>query len=100
MQNITPKTTHSCGNVFLDLGFPPEEAEILAMRSQLMCELELLIHNKRWTQAQAAEVLKISQSRTSDLVRGKWEKFSLDMLLTLAARAGLKTHLVVDAAAT
>lgn len=92
------KFTPSSGNVFLDLGFEPEEAEILAMRSQLMCELELLIHNRRWTQAQAAETLKISQSRVSDLVRGKWEKFSLDMLLTLAARAGLRTHLVIEAA--
>jgi predicted XRE-type DNA-binding protein len=26
----------------------------------------------------------------SRLVKGKWEDFSLDMLLTLAARAGLK----------
>lgn len=28
------KVTDSCGNVFLDLGFSPEEATILAMRSQ------------------------------------------------------------------
>ena len=33
------KITKSCGNVFLDLGFSPEEATILAMRSQLMGEL-------------------------------------------------------------
>jgi hypothetical protein len=41
------------------------------------------------TQAQAAQVLKVSQSRVSDLTTGKWEKFSLEMLIALATRAGL-----------
>jgi plasmid maintenance system antidote protein VapI len=35
-----------------------------------------------------AERLGITQSRVSDLVRGKWEKFSLEMLIVLEARAG------------
>jgi predicted XRE-type DNA-binding protein len=82
------KITASSGNVFLDLGFPAEEATVLAMRSQLMCDLELLITAKGWTQAQAAKHLNIAQSRVSDLVRGKWDKFSLDMLISLASRAG------------
>lgn len=30
------KITRSSGNVFTDLGFPPEEAAILAMRADLM----------------------------------------------------------------
>ena len=34
--------------------------------------------------------IRVAQSRVSDLVRGKWEKFSLDMLITLAAREGQK----------
>lgn len=82
------KITTGSGNVFIDLGFPSEEATVLAMRSQLMCDLELLITAKGWTQAQAAKELNIAQSRVSDLVRGKWDKFSLDMLISLAARAG------------
>lgn len=89
------KITKSSGNVFIDLGFPPEEAEILALRSSLMCELERLIAERRWTQAEAAKILGIGQSRVSDLVRGKWDKFSLDMLITLMARAGRKVELAV-----
>lgn len=92
------RVTPSCGNIFLDLGFPPDEAEVLAMRSRLMSELELLIHEKCWTQVEAAKVFGIGQSRVSDLVRGKWEKFSLDMLVTLAARAGLHLRLELVAA--
>ena len=78
------KVTDSCGNVFIDLGFSPEEATILAMRSQLMGELRIKIRDMGWTQAEAAQVLGVSQSRVSDLIRGKFEKFSLDMLITLA----------------
>jgi predicted XRE-type DNA-binding protein len=87
------KITVSSGNVFADLGFSPEEAVVLGMRSQLMCELEQLIAQRGWTQAQAAKELRIAQSRVSDLVRGKWDKFSLDMLIELAARAGRKVTL-------
>lgn len=89
------KITKSSGNVFIDLGFSPEEAEILVMRSNLMCELELMIAERHWTQTEAAKILGISQSRVSDLMRGKWDKFSLDMLITLITRAGRKVDLAV-----
>jgi predicted XRE-type DNA-binding protein len=91
------KVTESCGNIFLDLGFSPDEAAILAMRSELMCQLEILIRDNQWTQAEVAQVLGISQSRVSDLIRGKFEKFSLDMLITLATRAGMKVELKLAA---
>ena len=88
----------SSGNVFIDLGFPPEEAAVLAMRAELMARLRALIAERGWTQLEAAKRLGIGQSRVSDLVRGKWDKFSLDMLMTLAARAGQKPSLVLEAA--
>ena len=87
------KITRSSGNVFTDLGFPPEEAAILAMRADLMAQLRLLIEKRNWTQVEVAKVLGISQSRVSDLMRGKWDKFSPDMLVTLSIRAGLHCEL-------
>jgi predicted XRE-type DNA-binding protein len=78
----------SSGNVFADLGFPPEEVAVLTLRAELMVALRKLIASRGWTQAQAAKVLGVTQSRVSDLVRGKHEKFSLDMLVTFAARVG------------
>lgn len=78
----------SSGNVFADLGFPPEEVAVLTLRAELMVMLRKLIATRGWTQARAAEELGVTQSRVSDLVRGKHEKFSLDMLVTLATRAG------------
>jgi len=91
------QVTESSGNVFADLGFGPEEATLLAMRAQLMADLRDTIARRGWTQAQAAEVLGVGQSRVSDLVRGKWEKFSLDMLVTLAVRTGQQVHVELEA---
>lgn len=87
------QVTESSGNVFADLGFEKEEAVLLKLRADLMAELRATIAERGWTQRQAAEHLHVGQSRVSDLMRGKWEKFSLDMLVTLAARAGCKVEL-------
>ena len=92
------RLTKSDGNVFVDLGFSKEEAAVLAMRAELMVRLRSVIDERGWTQKEAAKRLGIGQSRVSDLVRGKWDKFSLDMLVTLAARAGQKPGLVLKAA--
>ena len=85
----------SGGNVFTDLGFSPEEATLLAMRAKLMADIRETIARRGWTQSQAARGLGVTQSRISDLTRGKWEKFSLDMLVTLAVLGGLRVQLEV-----
>lgn len=78
----------SSGNVFSDLGFDPGEAAILQMRAKLMNDLRTRIESSGMTQTEAAQRLGVGQSRVSDLMRGKWEKFSLEMLITLEARMG------------
>jgi len=83
----------SSGNIFLELGFPPEEAAILQMRSEIMVDLRKIIKTKKLTQTKAAELFGVSQSRVSDLIRGKWEKFSLEMLIALATKAGMRISL-------
>ena len=87
----------STGNVFTDLGFDPAEAAILQMRAKLMNDLRDFIQLSGMTQAEAAERFSIAQSRVSDLVRGKWEKFSLEMLISLEARVGRKVSLELAA---
>ena len=88
---------NSSGNVFSDLGFDPAEAAILQMRAKLMNDLRDFIRTSGMTQTEAAERLGIAQSRVSDLVRGKWDKFSLEMLISLEARAGRKVNLELAA---
>lgn len=81
------------GNVFADLGFEPAQAAILQMRVKLMNDLRHYIQESQLTQAEAARKLGITQSRVSDLVRGKWERFSLEMLIRLEARIGREVRL-------
>jgi predicted XRE-type DNA-binding protein len=90
---MSETVVNSSGNVFIDLGYSPDEAAILQMRADLMADLRKLIKAKRLTQTRAAEILGIGQSRVSDLIRGKWERFSLEMLITLATRAGMQVTL-------
>jgi predicted XRE-type DNA-binding protein len=94
---MSESTVNSSGNVFIDLGYPPDEAAILQMRADLMADLRKFIKTRKLTQAKAAVVLGISQSRVSDLTTGKWEKFSLEMLIILATKAGM--HVTLKTAA-
>jgi predicted XRE-type DNA-binding protein len=84
---------NSSGNVFIDLGYSPVEAAILQMRADFMANLRKFIKARKLTQAKAAEILGVSQARISDLTSGKWERFGLEMLLTLATRAGMRVAL-------
>lgn len=82
------KITKSSGNVFSDLGFDDAQAQVLALRADLMAQLEQQIKARKMTQVAASKLLGVSQSRVSDLARGKVEKFSLDMLVQFAAKLG------------
>ena len=84
------KLQRSSGNVFRDLDFSPEEAENLRIRSDLMLRLTKVIRDEGLTQAEAAGVFGVSQPRVSDLVRGKIDLFSIDMLVNMLAKAGLR----------
>jgi len=83
-------------SVFYDL-YPPEKAAEMQMRAQLLMGLEQWLERSRLTQAEAAKVLSVTQARVSDLKRGKIDRFSMDLLVRLAARAGLKPKLQLAA---
>jgi predicted XRE-type DNA-binding protein len=85
------------GYAFLDLGFDLAEAKVMALRSEAMIRMEQHGKAQGWTQAEAARRLGITQPRVSRLLKGKWQDFSLDMLLRLAARTGLQPELTLAA---
>ncbi|MGH8227513.1 MAG: helix-turn-helix domain-containing protein [Steroidobacteraceae bacterium] len=76
--------------------FPPDRGAELKMRAQLLRGLEAWLKTAG-TQAAAAKVLGVTQARVSDIKRGKIDKFSLDLLVRLAARAGLHPQLKLAA---
>ena len=91
------KITPSTGNVFRDLGFRREEAEHLLVRADLMIEVQKIIDSRRLKQKAAAKLLRVSQPRVSDLLRGRIDLFSTDALIDMLTRLGARVRLVVKA---
>lgn len=89
------KITRASGHVFQDLGFSVEEAEHLRIRSELMTVACKVIAEKHLTQAKAAALFGVSQPRVSDLVRGKMSLFSIDGLIEMLSRAGVRVEMRV-----
>jgi predicted XRE-type DNA-binding protein len=74
----------------------PVERERLKMRSRLMSALQARVKAWNLTQAEAAKRLSITQPRLNDLLKDRFNKFSLGALFDLATRAGLKVKLSID----
>jgi predicted XRE-type DNA-binding protein len=90
------KITPSSGNVFRDLGFSPEEAEHLLIRSDLMIAVQKALERRALTQAAAARILGVTQPRVSDLLRGRIDLFSTDALIDMLARLGIRVRVVLS----
>ena len=82
-------------NVFKDLGFEPEQAANLRIRAALMVSLTEHLRQANLTQKEAAKLLSVTQPRISDLIRGRIEVFSIDMLIAMLSRLGVKTSILV-----
>lgn len=95
MEKARGKVTRSSGNVFRDLGFDREEAEHLVIRSELMIKTEKLLKARGLTQAEAARIMRVSQPRVSDLLRGRLDLFSTDALIDMLAWGGVRVKLVL-----
>ena len=90
---MAERIRRSSGNVFKDLGFPPEEAAHLLIRTGLMLQIERILKERGLTQAKAAVLLGVTQPRVSDIVRGRVDLFSIDSLVDLLARLGVSVTL-------
>jgi predicted XRE-type DNA-binding protein len=91
--------TRTFANVWDALEDSPEEAATMTMRSNVMIAIKGKVRSWNTMQAQAARRLGITQPRLNDLLHGKINKFSLDTLMTLATRAGLKIKIELRSAA-
>jgi predicted XRE-type DNA-binding protein len=95
-------------NIFLELGFPPDEAKRLQaasrkriddsrrLKQQLMEELAGWIAKHHLKQSEAAEILMVSRPRVSDVVNKKIAKFTIDTLVEMLSRVGKPVRLAVS----
>ena len=83
------------GSVFNEL-FSKEEAADLELRSQLLIAIREFSSKSQLSQAELAEILRVSQARVSDLLSAKIDKFSVSMLIKFAMRIGLHIEIIVQ----
>ncbi len=88
-KNTLPEVIQGSSNIFEDLGFAPEEALNLKIRADLMLNIRRFIQSQGWTQKQAALFFGETQPRISDLMNGDIERFSIDKLVIMLAKAGI-----------
>lgn len=91
----TDSVTPSSGNIFREVGFSREEAEHLTVRADLLIQLQKAIASRGLKQAKVARILRVTQPRVSDLLRGRIDLFSTDALIDMLARLGVRVRLVV-----
>jgi predicted XRE-type DNA-binding protein len=82
-------------NIFDDLGFDPEEAANLKIRADLILDLQKYIKKQEWTQQEAAIFFNETQPRISNLMNGEIERFSIDKLVQMIFKTGMKIKLEV-----
>jgi len=70
----------------------PEVASKSVLKADLTIMIRDIIENKGWTQKEAAERLAVTQPRVSDIVNGKIDKFTLDMLFSMLDKLGFRTE--------
>lgn len=91
-------TNNSFASVWDAIEDTPAQAENMKLRSMLMIALKDHIDRSGLSQSRAAKLFGVTQPRISDLVHGKIDLFSLDVLVNMAATAGLNIELrVLDA---
>ena len=73
------KVHKGSGNIYKDLGF--RHAEEMQAKAALITRMMEIIKKKKWTQEEAALVLKVPQPKISLLSRGQFSGFSLGKLI-------------------
>ncbi len=71
------------------------EAARMKLRAELANEIIERMRERKLTQAKAAQLIGVTQPRISDLMRGRLDLFSLDALVDMADRVGLRTRMIV-----
>ncbi|MCY1419223.1 hypothetical protein D3C76_699530 [compost metagenome] len=84
------------GNVYADLG--SSDAQEMQVKAQLATKIGGIIKSRRLTQADAAEILGLSQPKVSDMLRGKFRGISEAKMMDCLSRLGRDVQIVVKQA--
>jgi predicted XRE-type DNA-binding protein len=73
----------------------PIDAQYLKLRSQLMGAIIARIERGHLSHAKGAKLMSVSREDISNLTQGRIDQFSIEMLITMAAAAGLRVEVSV-----
>ena len=90
------RITIGSGNVFADLGLPNAEEE--AVRASLVLHLATELEARGLTQSEAAKLLGVDQPTVSRIMRGRFERFSLERIIRVLVSAGRDVKIVIPPA--
>lgn len=69
-----------------------EAASTSVLKADLTIMIRDIIEQEGWKQKEAAEKLGVSQPRISDIVNGKIDKFTLDVLFSMLDKLGFRSE--------
>lgn len=73
-----------------------QDAAAMRARADLMLQLQEHLRKRKLSQSEAAKLLKVTQPRVSDLMRGRINLFSADMLIEMLGRLGARVKVRVE----
>jgi len=73
-----------------------QDAAAMRARADLMLQLQEHLRKRKVSQSEAAKLLKVTQPRVSDLMRGRIDLFSTDMLIEMLGRLGARVKVSVE----
>jgi predicted XRE-type DNA-binding protein len=87
------KVERGSGNVFADLGRPDAETHLL--KSQLVTRIDVIVRERKLTQAKAARLMGVSQPDVSRLLAGSFREYSLERLFRMLQLLGQDISIAV-----
>lgn len=81
---------YTTNSVFHDLGFKNDEALILQFKAELLIKIKEIVETKDLKRRDLEKILDVPQPRVSDLMTGKIDKFSIEILILFLIHLGAK----------
>jgi len=97
MKKETDKKSHvsTIDTLFEDLGFSPEEAAVLRLKTTLHIELMKVIEKRKLTPKEVGQILDMQQPNVSKLLSGKLDRTSTDRLTRYLRLLGQEVKVTV-----
>lgn len=96
MVKRTPKSAAKADKTGLRRGSSDAKLANVIARTELMLAVSEAIAKRQWTQSEAATFLGVGQPRISDLMQGRVDRFTVDMLLNWLQKLGKDVSLSVQ----